>query len=702
MLNFGLISYLLAACAFLSLLIGCLRVSTEKGGIEKYLVVAAVTLTAVWAFVSAVASAVDVWWILLAQSLELLKTATSYAMLVSFIAVPGNWTLTSKFNKGLLYPAIAVLSALVPAFYLVYKFIGFASLLDTAEAEGVRLIIAELYQRPYLLSFYMLYSILGLVLLEQIVRNTRFTHRWHLKYLCMGMGVISCFELYMYSEALLLGRINVQLWQLRGGVYALSAIFFWISLRRVRGSAIQVNFSRKIVFHTGMMLVSGLYLLLMSSIGFYIRNYSGTWGGALQILFWTASAALLVVLLSSERFRGHVRFYITRNLFSTKYDYREEWLRISKTLSASGSENTLPERVVMALAESVDSAGGGLWLTRDGQNLDQVAQIDFEWVANSSVNVSSKFACFLRDKKWIIEINGDDEESSAAEMPEWLLSLRRAWAVIPLLMDEKLLGFIVLRHPMVERSLNWEDLDLLKTAAQQAASYLGQMVATEALSEARQFSAFNQMAAFVVHDLKTLNSQLSLMVANAPRYKSNPSFIEDMITTCAHVVSKLNSLLSHFRQNLAEKNNATSAEMIEARVLLEKLIASKRSLKPIPELTVVDGDIQLRCGVSELTAALGHILQNAQEATDDEGSINVTLEKSGNFALIRIEDTGEGMSDEFIQTKLFKPFVSTKGLTGMGIGAYQSREYVRSLGGDISVVSREGHGTLFTVSIPLA
>jgi signal transduction histidine kinase len=59
------------------------------------------------------------------------------------------------------------------------------------------------------------------------------------------------------------------------------------------------------------------------------------------------------------------------------------------------------------------------------------------------------------------------------------------------------------------------------------------------------------------------------------------------------------------------------------------------------------------------------------------------------------------MSPEFIRDRLFKPFDTTKGSKGMGIGAYQVREYVQSLGGRVLVESRENEGTRIELHLPV-
>jgi signal transduction histidine kinase len=115
-----------------------------------------------------------------------------------------------------------------------------------------------------------------------------------------------------------------------------------------------------------------------------------------------------------------------------------------------------------------------------------------------------------------------------------------------------------------------------------------------------------------------------------------------------------------------------------------------------------------------------HVIRNAQDATLEGGRVTVTVGIDGSesaadaapaetsnrlrvpAATLTVTDTGAGMTREFIQERLFKPFDTTKGSKGMGIGAYQVREYLQSLGGRVDVTSEVGRGTRFTLRIPLA
>jgi signal transduction histidine kinase len=114
----------------------------------------------------------------------------------------------------------------------------------------------------------------------------------------------------------------------------------------------------------------------------------------------------------------------------------------------------------------------------------------------------------------------------------------------------------------------------------------------------------------------------------------------------------------------------------------------------------LQADVATRGHTERLERVIGHLIDNAFDATEPSGRVSVCVSRSGSQAELVVSDTGKGMSTEFIQTRLFKPFQSTK-QQGMGIGAYESFEYIKELGGDLKVESIEGQGTTIKVSLPL-
>jgi putative PEP-CTERM system histidine kinase len=259
-----------------------------------------------------------------------------------------------------------------------------------------------------------------------------------------------------------------------------------------------------------------------------------------------------------------------------------------------------------------------------------------------------------------------------------------------------LFGFVVLERSRSSLKLNWEVLDLLKIASTQAASYLAQQEAANALLVARQFESFNRMSTFIVHDLKNLVAQLSLLVANAERHKNNPEFQKDMLETIDHSVQKMKVLL----QKLARGVDGESMTRVLLADLLKTAVESKSPYEPKPTIHVLCPGLKVWANWERLERVIGHIIQNAIEATPRNGSVTVTMDQENSFAAITIKDSGTGMTEEFIQEKLFSPFESTK-VAGMGIGVFETREYIQQLGGTLQVESQPSVGTTFKLRLPL-
>ena len=243
--------------------------------------------------------------------------------------------------------------------------------------------------------------------------------------------------------------------------------------------------------------------------------------------------------------------------------------------------------------------------------------------------------------------------------------------------------------------LNWEDYDLLKLIANQSAQSLYLSEAERTLRASQQFQAFNQVSAFVAHDIKTVTAQLKLLHRNAQVHGPNPEFFEDLVDTLAHSVERMEKLQGQLRE--VEKPVSAAVPLAQ---LLAGLEANFRNHSPQPQFR---DETTIPTPVSDpdrLASALTHLISNAIDATDAKGTVTVRCSEEGRWLVIEVEDTGAGMSQSFIRNDLFEPFASTKGLTGMGLGAYQAREYVRNLGGDLEVRSRVGEGSCFTVRLP--
>jgi putative PEP-CTERM system histidine kinase len=310
-------------------------------------------------------------------------------------------------------------------------------------------------------------------------------------------------------------------------------------------------------------------------------------------------------------------------------------------------------------------------------------------------------APFMESQRWVINI---DEFRTAPDvygdlvMPAWVLDNPDAWLIVPLIHDGRLLAFVMLLQPRAPQSLNWENLDLLKTVGMQAAGYLALNQAAEELAEARQFEGFNRLSAFVIHDLKNLIAQLSLVAKNATRHKHNPEFIDDAVSTIDNAVNKMNRLMAQ----LKSADITGEARRIDLVKELREIVSAKSGGSPVPVLQAQDAEAYVLAETDRLSSVLGHVVQNAQDATPSDGSVKVLLRVSSDQAIVEVHDTGTGMDEDFIKSRLFRPFDSTKGLTGMGVGAYECREVIAALGGQVTVESNPGQGTVFRIMLPLA
>lgn len=543
-----------------------------------------------------------------------------------------------------------------------------------------------------------LLTVIGLVLVEQVYRSTRAEDRWAIKFLCLGLGGLFVYDFYLYANAALFNALDPQVWAARGYIAALVTPLIAVSAARNPEWASPVGLSRSMAFHTTSLLGAGIYLLLMAGAGYYLRLFGGEWGDVVQTVFIFAAAMLLVLLMFSGTLRARLRVFLSKHFFSYRYDYREEWLNFTRTLTEGQSGEQLCERAVEALARLLESPGGALWM-HEGQAGYQRA-CHWNWAdIDGTEPAGSPFVAWLASRQWVVDLDEMDSRRDLygdLDAPAWIRQRGEAWLVIPLMLHEELLGFVVLKHSLGNVSFNWEVGDLLKVAARQAAAHLAQMRAANQLIVARQFESFNRTTTFVIHDLKNLVAQLSLLLANAEKHKHNPEFQADMLGTVESAVARMNKVLAQLRrgEDAAHTQSAVLAD------ILADAAASKQAFKLRPTLVLPPAHLRVRAERERLVRAIGHLLQNALEATPASGQVTLGgFEESGQ-AVIEITDTGSGMDDEFIRTRLFQPFDSTKG-AGMGIGAYECRETLRTLGGNIEVDSVPGRGTRFRLSLPL-
>lgn len=484
---------------------------------------------------------------------------------------------------------------------------------------------------------------------------------------------------------------------MRGLALAVLAGIVALAFHRSEGRVLRV--SRTATLHS--LTVLGLigYVLMMVAGNTLLQAIGGAHARVLQTAFVFGSTAALLTLMSSTWLRGWVRVKLTKHLFQHRYDYRVEWARFTETLGRPQGGAPLAERVAKAIADLTQSPAGMLLIASD-EGLERAA--GWNWPADGPApEPAQALAGHLAASGRVLELDairaGTAEPADAGAVPGWMLDLPDAWVVVPLPHLGQLVGAILVARPPVDRALDWEDFDLLKIAGRQVASYLAEARATEALLEAQRFDEFNRRFAFILHDLKNLVSQLSLVARNAERHAGNPAFRADMVATLQESAARMNDLLARLSQRQPVPTGAP--QPLDLIALARGMADARRAQHPVR--VEGEGPVRAMADAVRLDQLLGHLLQNAIEASAPDAPVTLRVGQGDGMAVIEVVDEGRGMSPAFVRERLFKPFFSSKP-DGFGIGAFEASQLAQAMGGRVEVTSREGEGSTFRVLLPPA
>lgn len=547
----------------------------------------------------------------------------------------------------------------------------------------------------------LLVSIGGLVLAHNLYGGASAQARKALRWPALALALLWGFDLNYQAIAYLAGDNPDVLGALRG-LTALGLGGLLVFGAHQGSDNLRFRPSRTMTFQSASLAVIGGYLLTMVAMAKWLSLVGGDFSALLQLGFVAMSTFVALLVLPSRRLRGWLRVTLTKHLFQHRYDYRAEWLRFTRTIGQGGpGQASLEERVIRAVADITDSQAGMLLTPDEHGQLALAAR--WQWPTADVPAVAMDVATVRAFEKGVYIADLDDlregveDRPSAIEVPQWLLADPRAWAVVPLLHFERLVGMVVLARPPLARRLDWEDFDLLRVAGKQLASYLAEHAGQEALAEASRFDDFHRRIAFVMHDIKNLASQFSLLARNAELHAENPEFRADMLVTLRNSADKLNALiarLSRYGAAAIEVLSPVRADAVAAGVV-------GRFAGRHPVTLVEQVPCEIAADQDSLEQVLLHLVQNAVDASAAGSPVFVRVGIEGLNGVIEVVDSGSGMSAEFVRSRLFKPFDSTK-QGGFGIGAYEARELIRAMRGRLDVESREGMGTRFIMQIPLA
>lgn len=549
-----------------------------------------------------------------------------------------------------------------------------------------------------ILIFRMMTTIGALVLVHNLYTAASPEARWSIGLPMVALAAMWAYDLNLATVAYLMGRWPGELFVLRGFVLALLTPLLVAAARR--GVVGHVRLSRAATFQTLSLIAIGGYLAIMVLLARLLELARGDFGKLAQVTVVLAVSALALLLFPSPKLRGWLKTTVIRHFFQHRYDYRVEWRRFTDTIGQAGEGAApLDQRVIQAIADITESPGGLLMVPADDGGLITATRWRWPGLEAPQRAADAALANYFEQTTHVIELDPlrkGETGDVASLLPRWMIDEAHAWVLVPLVHFDRLVGVALLEQPVVNRLLDWEDHDLLRVAGRQVASYLAEARKQEELSDSRRFDEFNRRFAFVIHDIKNLVSQLSLVTRNAEKHADNPAFRADMIATLQSSVGKMNDLLARLSQH--HRSRPEEPRAVALKPLVERIIQTRYA----QQLVNVHGrhDIVAPIDPGRLEQALVHLIQNGLEASQPGEAVDIQISRRGLEAVIDVIDRGCGMSGDYIRGSLFRPFASTKA-DGFGIGAFEARTLIAAMAGRLDVESREGEGTRFSIIFPV-
>ena len=653
----------LAALLFGGLAFG--RIRRNDVGLPRRTLIAALAVTALWALAVAGIDARDV-------TARVMESARNIAWLAFLWAL-----LKRNGGAGAAVGATFVIAMLICG---VVATIAVAEAIDgIAQFGAVRAVLR------------MIVAVTGLVLLNHILSTTTVA-RGGVRLALAALAAMWSLDLVLFATAWIAGAWPAKLVAIRG--WAMGGVAMLLIVSMHRGGDWTLRPSRAVAVRSLSLAAVVAYVAAMVLATGFFANLGGEYARALQTAFVAGGTATLIGLFASPWLRAWVKVKVAKHLFDHRYDYRHEWLRFTATLARPDANAALDERVVMAIANLTDSPAG-LLLVADGEGLG--VGRGWNW-RGASGSIDAPLVRHLAESERILDLDdlrgAGGLESGLA--PAWLLDQPDAWALVPLVHAGKLAGAVVLARPPVARALDWEDFDLLRVAGRQGASYLAEARAAAALGEAQRFDEFNRRFAFIVHDVKNLVSQLTLVARNAERHADNPAFRADMIATLQDSCGRMSALLQRLSQHSG--NRAEPPRPTDVFAIVERLARQRRGQHPVavtgtPALAMVDP--------ARFEQILSHLIQNAIEASPADVPVTVSVDATDANVTVAVVDRGCGMTAAFVRDELFRPFASSKD-GGFGIGAFEAKQLAEAMHGRVIVDSASDAGTRFAVTFPAA
>ena len=551
-----------------------------------------------------------------------------------------------------------------------------------------------------LFSVYLLGLVLVLLHLENLYRYAAPPERHKLTTLILGIFVALACQIVATSYTLLFGIIHPSypLVSAAGFLGGQAMIAFALVRHRLLDSRIYV--SRYVIYRSLTLALVGGYLLSLGIVAEIFQRMTIKLDFLIGTILAIAGGAVVALLLLSENVRWKVKGFIQAHFYRHKYDYREEWMELTRLLSYATTASAVAAQTAERILKVMWVQQVAIYTAGDQPEVMNLLHQTGYHHLPSKVTLSTNALRMLLDTGSRLPSGGRREESpeNRSGLIRNLLPEVPVGHLVPLVALDTLVGLLVVGPEVSGKPFGVDDTDLLAAVAAQAGAMIVNARLAQDAAEGRELQAVGVLSAFITHDLKNAVSMLSMLAENAKIHIGKPEFQADAIRTLSEVTTKMRTLLAALSSRGRVLDQVQPVNLGSAVDVWIQEIGSQ--LPPrIQVETRLHSTPDVRVEPEQLRTVLHNLLLNSVEAMPDEGKIQVETRQENGQAVLAVTDSGRGMTPEFIRQRLFRPFQTTKP-RGLGIGLYQCRQIVQGFGGTLTAESQEGKGTRMVVRLP--
>jgi len=554
---------------------------------------------------------------------------------------------------------------------------------------------------PYV--FIVIGMALGLAQLELVLRASREPVRHKLKFVVIGLGGLAGYQIYQSSQMLLF-----PVWQVEhvlvGSIVtamALGLTAFGLGRNRLREVIVNTYVSPQALFGSVTFIVIGLYLLAVGVVGEWLRRTNQPLGLGLSVVVVFGALVGLAIAAFSKTVRADVRRFLIRNFYRSKYDYRAQWLQVTKAFEKAASKEAIMDCLLDLLIKTFPTTAISIWAFREADR--RFCQIRSMTTEKEPAPLELSHPVILKllteDEPMLIGKGLAGSNDGNASPGDPLADLGAALC-FPIRAQGQLTAFVALGQQLHGEMYGTDDSDLLSGIAHHVGALLSHANLAEERQAATELEALHRFSLFCLHDLKNLAARLSLVVQNAENHGKDPAFQESAMRTVADTAKKMTTLMSKLSLKSFKPLPVAMPESIDMSSLIDETVAPIRgeenvrlhiSGNPVPPVMAVREQIH---------QVLLNVILNATQAIGEKGDISIAIEQSNGSVIVTVDDTGCGIPSPMLES-LFRPSQSSRP-GGLGIGLYQCKQIVEAHRGTIQIRSEVGRGTQVRIELPFS